>query len=201
MVTTLKPQVKDEKGPKPEGRRIRKRSFPMPQKMPWPVRGLWDVATEEERKKAHETSVQLLQMWLGRQSRTEVAASLGMPLLRVWQLSQQALAGMVAGLLKQPKVRPKKGALADGPGMTELKGKVTRLEKQLMHAEHLIDLLRQMPARRADEKSEEGRHGNKAKAHASGQAGHRTKAAGHEGREAGTSGGGEGRGRDGAHGA
>ena len=67
------------------------------------------------------------------------------------KLSQQAVAGMVAGLLKQPKGRPKKEdleSLKPGENTTQLKAKITRLEKQVNHLETLVELLRQMPAQK-----------------------------------------------------
>ena len=87
-------------------RRRRKASFKMPKKVAMPVRGLWESASEEERAVAHRTGVAILEMWLGQASRQEVAERLNVPPLRIWQLSQQALSGMVAGLLKQPKKKP-----------------------------------------------------------------------------------------------
>src|SRR5574338_1704483 len=99
----------------PGTRRFRKRRFRKVPRMPVPVKALWEKATEEERKRAHETCTLLLELWLGRATRAEAAARLKVPPLRVGQLSQQALAGMVAGCLRQPRAR---GKAAD-PGPDE----------------------------------------------------------------------------------
>jgi hypothetical protein len=69
------------------------------------VKALWEQASEEERQRAHKTCVLMLEHWLGRKTKAEMVETLGLPPLRVWQLSQSALSGMLAGLLKQPKNR------------------------------------------------------------------------------------------------
>lgn len=87
-------------------RRGRKRlRFEAPSAMPPGVRELWGSAPSEAQQKAHRTCVEILSLWLGRKRREEVASALSIPPLRVWQLSQQALSGMLAGLLKQPRTR------------------------------------------------------------------------------------------------
>ena len=75
---------------------------------PWPVRAIWELASEDERTEAHKLGVMMLEHWLGRLTRRELGEKLNLPPLRVWQMSQQALAGMVVGLMAQPK-RPPKG--------------------------------------------------------------------------------------------
>src|SRR5262245_48471232 len=77
-------------------RRGRKRAhFSVVPRMPLPVKELWEHASTEEKARAHRTCCVMLQHWLGRLSRSEAASQLEIPALRVWQLSQQALAGMV----------------------------------------------------------------------------------------------------------
>src|SRR5439155_248173 len=83
----------------------RKPVFAMPP-VAWPVKGLWEAASAEERAAAHRMGTLLFEHWLGRISRKELAAKIGLPPVRVWQLSQQALAGLVVGLLKQPATPP-----------------------------------------------------------------------------------------------
>jgi hypothetical protein len=82
--------------------------------------------------------------------RAEAATQLQLTPLRVWQLSQQAVAGMVAGLLKQPRAR-RKGVAPMVENRDEdprwLKQKITELERKLKIAEDVIALLREMPAR------------------------------------------------------
>jgi hypothetical protein len=85
-----------------------KRKFKFPPKVPLPMKALWEAATPEEKEKAHQTAALMLEYWTGRAKKEEVAEKLGVPRLRVWQMSQQALSGMAAGLVKQPKVGKKK---------------------------------------------------------------------------------------------
>lgn len=79
--------------------------FGPPAKFPRGVRELWKSATAEEQMRAHRACVQILALWLGKRRREEVARELSIPGLRVWQMSQQALSGMLAGLLHQPRPR------------------------------------------------------------------------------------------------
>ena len=78
--------------PMPRTRRFKKRRFKKVPRMPVPVRALWEAATEEERKRAHETCALILELWVGKATKAEAAERLKVPPLRVWQLSQQALA-------------------------------------------------------------------------------------------------------------
>ena len=84
----------------PRPRRVRtgrKRSvFQPPARQAWPVRGLWEAAPEEQRREAHQTSMLILAYWLGKKSKLQVAEELKVKPLRVWQLSQLALSGMLA---------------------------------------------------------------------------------------------------------
>jgi hypothetical protein len=134
-------------------RRFRKRRFRKVPRMPQPVKALWESASEEERKRAHRTSVELIGYWLGRTTKAEVAERLSVTPLRVWQLSQQALAGMVAGLLKQP--RPRKGTADPAPDEpTHLRRRLLALEKECRAKDTLISLLKEMPAHRETARQE-----------------------------------------------
>lgn len=97
--------------------------------------------------KAHQTCVEILAMWLGKKPREEVARALSIPALRVWQLSQQALSGMLAGLLKQPRTRCRAEVSMipseDNPRV--LKQKVAGLEAEIKKLEGLIQLVAQLP--------------------------------------------------------
>ena len=99
--------VENEEMPSPRRKRRGRKSanFRVPKTMPISVRALWEQATEEEQKLAHQTCATILEYWLGRASKAEAMKRLELPALRVWQLSQQALSGMLAGLLKQPRTR------------------------------------------------------------------------------------------------
>lgn len=132
--------------------RKRKASFKMPRKAAISVRALWESASGEEKEAAHRTGVAILEMWLGQASRKEVAERLQIPPLRIWQLSQQALSGMVAGLLKQPKGRMQKTELTKEDCPWRLRKKMAKMEKELSSLRQLVGLLRDMPAHRPSTK-------------------------------------------------
>lgn len=134
----------------PRTRRGKKRLvFQPPRQSPNSVRALWEMASPEERTRAHATCVSVLSMWLGRKSRHQVAAELSLPPLRVWQLSQAAVSGMLAGLLKQPRGR-KKGLNME-PSEEDprvLKKKIAELEEENRSLRDLVEVLRNLPAAR-----------------------------------------------------
>src|SRR5688572_843163 len=140
MTTTL---------PAPRTRRGKKRLvFQPPRQMPSPVRALWESASTEEKARAHRSCVAILSMWLGRQTRAAVSQELELPPLRVWQLSQSALAGMLAGLLKQPRGRSK-GLVAmqsDQEDPRALKKRIAELEKENSSLRDLVEVLRNLPS-------------------------------------------------------
>jgi hypothetical protein len=111
------------------------------------VRGLWASATEEERVKAHEAATAILGWWLAVTPKAEVLERLQVSPLRLWQMSQMAVSGMAAGLLKQPKKREKAPPGTPAEESREaLKKKVARLERDLRAARELVDLMRTLPA-------------------------------------------------------
>jgi hypothetical protein len=107
------------------------------------VRGLWEQASEEERKRAHLTASTILGWWLGLTTKSQTAARLEVTPLRLWQLGQMALSGMTAGLLKQPRRRGRPVAEE-----TVLRRRVAELEKELARAQGLATILAQMPVHR-----------------------------------------------------
>jgi hypothetical protein len=111
------------------------------------VRELWRQASEEEKAKAHGLCVSVLEYWLGRTSKQALAKRLGVPPLRVWQLSQQAVSGMLAGLLKQPRGRGARQMAAippeDDPKV--LKKRIKDLEHKLKLTEDILEILREFP--------------------------------------------------------
>lgn len=122
--------------------------FGVPEKQPPGVKELWSRAPLEAQQRAHQTCVQILAMWLGKRDREAVAKELAIPPLRVWQLSQQALSGMLAGLLKQPRAR--RGRPAADPIVSEddprlLKKKIETLEQEVRDRDELLRLLSQLP--------------------------------------------------------
>lgn len=139
-------------------RRI-KTKFKMPEKPAWPVKALWESATPEEQKKAHEMAVVILEHWMGQLSQTEAAEKLGMPWLRVWQLSRQALSGLTAGLLKQPKIRKNQKPVPQLDPLEDpdvLKKRIMDLERDLGMMKELVGLLREFPAHREADKKAKG---------------------------------------------
>lgn len=139
-------------------RGLKRTKFLVPRKaMSLPIRALWDQASPEQQERAHRCAVEVLQCWLGKASRAEAARRLEMPPLRFWQLSQQAVAGMVAGLLRQPRARrgraPASPAEADARTLSK---RIAGLEKDLSEARSLIAILRELPAHREARERESG---------------------------------------------
>jgi hypothetical protein len=125
----------------------RKIAFAMPP-MAVPVRGLLMTAPWEEQEKAHKLATLVLETWLGKKTRAQAAAEIGVPVVRMKQISDAALSGMVAGLLKQPKKMPKEGMPPeDNP--TLLKKRILDLEEERAILQELVDLLKNLPANRA----------------------------------------------------
>jgi len=110
----------------------------------YPIKAIWDAASEQERAKARELVTELLGYWLGQQSKDELAKSLGVPPIRVWQMSQRAVAGMVAAMLRPPLGR--RGAMPKlDPEVKELRERIKVLEHENEVQRRLIRLLRTMP--------------------------------------------------------
>lgn len=127
-------------------------SFAIP-RVAWPVKGLWEAATAEEKQEAHRRCVAILEWWMGRKSREQVGQELGLSSLRVWQLSQSAVSGMLAGLLKQPRRRGRaamRAVLDEGTqDIKSLRKELAETQRKLQIAERLIRLLRELPEAKA----------------------------------------------------
>jgi len=128
--------------------------FGPPHNFPRGVRELWTQASREEQEQAHRACTQILAMWLGKRRREEVARELSIPSLRVWQLSQQALSGMLSGLLHQPRPRRRgevstMSAKDDDPRV--LKKRNAELERQIKDQQELIQLLTTIPKPKCEE--------------------------------------------------
>ena len=159
MEQTLMEPVNSESMETPKIRRTRrggkrKSGFRM-DTPPFPVRAIWELASEQERQEAHKTGVLMLEHWLGRMTRGQLGEKLNMPALRVWQMSQQALAGMVVGLMAQPK-RPPKGTpmqsenkKQDLAELKTLRKRVADLEQDNRVLQDLLNLLKDMPSQPA----------------------------------------------------
>jgi hypothetical protein len=91
--------------------------------------------------------MKILEYWLGKKAKAEIASELGVTPLRVWQLSQKALSGMMAGLLPQPRRKVGPEAFEPDPAETpaELKKRIVGLERQLVATEDLVRVLRTAP--------------------------------------------------------
>jgi hypothetical protein len=136
------------------GKRLRFKRWPQ---APAPVKALWESASEEEKARAHEECAAILAWWLGRADRQEVAARLQVGPIRAWQLSQQALAGMAAGLLRQPRTRKAlKPNLPPEEDPRALRKQIAALEKDLEVMKGLVELLRGLPANRGRIQEEKG---------------------------------------------
>ena len=111
------------------------------------VRGLWEQASAEEKHKAHRCCMAILEYWLGKATKAEIAARLEVAPLRVWQLSQQALSGMLAGLLRQPKRRAKVTLPPASPDEDPklLRRRIVELETKLARTEDLVRVLKDLP--------------------------------------------------------
>lgn len=117
---------------------------------PWPVRALWETATAEERTRAHHMCTTFLELWVGKITKKEAIERLGIPPLRLWQLSQQALSGMAAGLLVQPKKRPKGKPVLSEPevDVKTLEKEKAKLEEENRLLRDLLALFRDLPGNR-----------------------------------------------------
>ena len=90
---------------------------------------------------------------MGRKDKAAVAGELGVTGLRVWQLSQSALSGMLAGLLRQPRRRGRaamRAVLDDrSQDLSALRKENAELRRRLTVTERLIMLLRELPEAKA----------------------------------------------------
>jgi hypothetical protein len=114
----------------------------------YPIRAIWEAASEEERQKAHEHCALLLEYWLGVTTKQDVSKRLGVPPIRVWQLSQRAVGGMVCGLLRPPKQRAKMpSGTSEEPGSdpATLKKQIAKLERRIEWRDQLIAVLKTLP--------------------------------------------------------
>ena len=126
----------------------RKKGFTIPKYPAAPVKSLWNSASEEEKLAAHKTAVMVLEHWMGRMTRAELARKLQMPPVRAFQLSRMALSGMVAGLLRQPKPLPNGTPLLPEENPKTLLKRVAELERQNALLTDLLSVVRDMPTTR-----------------------------------------------------
>lgn len=109
-----------------------------------PIKAIWTAASEEERQKARALAAELLGYWLGHETKADLSRRLGIPPIRVWQMSQRALSGMVTALLRPPEGR--RGAAPRlPPEVKELRARVAELEAETSSQRRLIELFRTLP--------------------------------------------------------
>ena len=154
MTNLVTEEVKKER--KQTGRRGKRFKAPKPA---IPVKALWQSATEQDRQRAHETGMVMMEYWLGRISKVQAAKQLEIPPIRVWQLSQKAISGMLAGLLIQPKTKEAMMNPSDDPIL--LKKRITELEEKVKTLEALVQILKQMPGIYEERKNEKAHGGAK----------------------------------------
>jgi hypothetical protein len=110
---------------------------------------LWDQATQDEQKAAKQIAMTILESWVGIKTKSEAARSLSMRPVRFWQMSNQAMTGMMSGCLTQPRVRKKKGVemekATEAKVILDLQKQVRMLKKKIEDQEFLIDVMRTMP--------------------------------------------------------
>lgn len=137
---------------------------------PFPVRAIWELASETQRQEAHKLGVLMLEHWLGRMTRKSLGEQLNLPPLRVWQMSQQALAGMVVGLMAQPK-RPPKGTpmaaekKAEKDELKSLRKENHDLREDNRVLKELLDVLKDLPSQTAAPEAPKGKKIKLNKAH------------------------------------
>ncbi|MFG0251432.1 MAG: hypothetical protein ACF8NJ_01000 [Phycisphaerales bacterium JB038] len=157
------PQTGPQSPPPPEAlqptrrpRRSRKRTrFRTIPKMAVPVKALWEAASAEDQKRAHTRCMAILEMWLGKRTKREIAEELALPPLRLWQLSQQALSGMLAALIHQPRLRSRQGVSmpeSEAAELKRLRKENADLKRQISVSNKHTEILRQMPQGKSEEK-------------------------------------------------
>jgi len=113
----------------------------------YPIKALYDAASEEERRQAHALSATILEYWTGVATKSEIARRLSVPPIRVWQMSQRAAAGLVCGLLRPPS--GKRGPpMSTTPREKDLARRLERLEKENELLRELVSVLRELPGNR-----------------------------------------------------
>lgn len=116
----------------------------------YPIKALYEAASEEERRQAHALSATILEYWTGLATKQEIAKRLCVPPIRVWQMSQRAAAGLVCGLLKPPCGR-RGPPMQTSPSEKELRKENERLRKENALQRELIEVLRELPGNKGRE--------------------------------------------------
>lgn len=144
-------EVEAPKGVRRHRQGLKRLKFQVPTKMPLPVKALWQGASAEEQARAHRTATAILATWLGKGSREAAAKELGLSAVRLWQLSQQAVCGLVVGCLRQPRFRgrpPQDGYGLVGEGVGALRKRIADLERELDGSRRLVAVMKDLPGNR-----------------------------------------------------
>jgi len=154
-------ETKPAPAPRRRARRVTKKTtFEKAPRGPWPIRALWEGTTQDDRQRAHTRCVALLEYWLGKATKTEIAQRLELPPLRIWQLSQQALSGMLASLVYQPRWKEARGIMTSRPTkathVAALRRRVKELERENAALLKLNALLQQFPPPPPEPKTKPG---------------------------------------------
>ena len=136
--TTQTPRTRRGRGRRRVGRWV---------KPVYPMRAYYEMASEQERRQAHLLSAIILEYWTGVKTKSEAAAALSVPPIRVWQMSQRAATGLVCALLTPPSGR--RGApMASSAQDQALAKENARLEKENRLLRELVSVLRELPGNR-----------------------------------------------------
>jgi hypothetical protein len=181
--TSKAPELSAVTGRKDRRRRRKMGAMPRPI---LPMRALWEGASREAQERAHQSAVWMLEYWLGRMSKAELAEHLGVTPLRVWQLSQLAIAGMVCGLLPQPRYRRGMRMMSEDPenDPKALLKENAQLRRELEVAQQLIDILKTLPGnagRELETPAERPASGGRARGASSSRSGNSTRGRGDRG--------------------
>ena len=141
-------QEQSPPNPPEKFRKPRKPRVLLPKQPPIAIRSLWEWATTAEKEQAHRTAAAMMEYWMGQSSKQEIALRLNIPQIRVWQLSQQAISGMVVGLLHPPKNKTKNAQVNPEEDPKKLHRRILELERHVSMQHRLIVILREMPITR-----------------------------------------------------
>ena len=113
----------------------------------YPMRAYYDAASEEKQRHAHTAAAIILEYWTGVKTKPEAAKALGVPPIRVWQMSQRAATGLVCALLTPPSSRRGR-PMATSDEESALRKENERLRKENALQKELIAVLRELPGNR-----------------------------------------------------
>lgn len=113
----------------------------------YPMRAYYDAASEEKQRQAHASAAIILEYWTGVKTKPEAAKALGVPPIRVWQMSQRAATGLVCALLTPPSGKRGAPMATDDEEKAQTK-ELERLRKENRLQRELIAVLRELPGNR-----------------------------------------------------